>query len=256
MSTYFVAGASRGIGLALVKQLLENYPGSKVIAGARSPTDNKELQELLSAHKDRLTLVKLDISSDASVKEAAEIIEKIHPEGIDFLINNGAVHHHPTYPDGSPDDLSYVFNTNTNGPLRVFHAVLPSIRKGKKKVVINISSSAGGFTMQDLLHSYGLMFGRLGHGYRVSKAALNLLTLSLSKQYAEEGITFVPVHPGEVDTDMMRAALGTNKQLIEEAAKLTVSPEVSVRSQLEVYHKLTFADSGKFINYKGESLPW
>jgi hypothetical protein len=66
------------------------------------------------------------------------------------------------------------------------------------------------------------------------------VTLSLSKQYAEEGITFVPVHPGEVDTDMMRAALGTNKQLIEEAAKLTVSPEVSVRSQLEVCFFSTF----------------
>jgi len=251
MSTYFVAGASRGIGIELVRKILENYPGSKVVAGARNPNENKDLKELQHSYKDRLTLVRLDITSDASVQASAEVIAKALPDGLDYLINCAGIMDSQAA-DSTPTELQNTYNTNVVGPFRVFRAALSSIRKGQRKVVVNVSSIAGGFTVQGLFHEHAKAFGYETYGYRASKAALNLLTVGLAKEYAAEGIIFVPVHPGEVATDMMHASMGGNQELMKQA----LPPGESARLQLEVYHRLTLDDSGKFINYKGDSLPW
>jgi len=91
----------------------------------------------------------------------------------------------------------------------------------------------------------------------------------IAADYTAEGITAIAIHPGAVITDMSNALAGksiilfifciyvivsgSKKDLI---ASFGISPQVSAEKQLEVFHKLTIADSGKFLSYTGEELPW
>jgi NAD(P)-dependent dehydrogenase (short-subunit alcohol dehydrogenase family) len=80
--TYLITGASRGIGLQFVKQLLAR--GDRVIAGARSPSTATYLQEIKN---DKLQIIQLDVTDINSIKAAAAEVDRIAPEGIDVLIN-------------------------------------------------------------------------------------------------------------------------------------------------------------------------
>jgi len=80
--------------------------------------------------------------------------------------------------------------------------------------------------------------------YRVSKAALNMLTSNWAIDYP--GIAFLPIHPGWVDTDMGRASGG----------KPPLVPEESIKGILSVVEKATLENSGKFVQWDGKPLPW
>jgi len=251
MSVYVVVGASRGIGFELVSQLLSSYPGSLVVAGARDPNGSSGLVELHKTHPERLHLVKIDQDHDESVKAAAEEVALKHPNGIDYLINNAAI---IGKAENTPNELQKVFATNAVGPFRLVQAFLPLIRKGKKKVIVNVSSFAGTLAglkqvagFYNIIHPNGPSF----YAYRTSKTALNALTLALAHDLASEGITVIPLHPGGVETDMYYEAGGT-KEYATKANILT--PADSAKAQLEVIQKLNIEDSGKFFSYTGEIL--
>lgn len=67
MTTYLISGASRGLGLGLVERVLE-LEGTRVFAAARNPGKSEELQTLAKDSPDRLTLLTLDTSDEASIK--------------------------------------------------------------------------------------------------------------------------------------------------------------------------------------------
>ena len=66
--TYLVSGSSRGVGLALVKELLSKKDERIVFAAARSPQNSEELQKLAKVHKDRLHIIVFDVTSGDSAK--------------------------------------------------------------------------------------------------------------------------------------------------------------------------------------------
>lgn len=66
--TYLVSGSSRGVGLALVKELLSKPDNRTVFAAARSPQKSEELQKLAEKYKDRLHIVTFDVTSGDSAK--------------------------------------------------------------------------------------------------------------------------------------------------------------------------------------------
>jgi NAD(P)-dependent dehydrogenase (short-subunit alcohol dehydrogenase family) len=118
MSSYFITGSSRGLGLAFAEELVRTPfhclskrsnpqqlkdPQNFVIATARSPFTSKGLQELTMKHKkDKLAILTLDILDSASIRAAAKEAEALLPNGIDYLINNAAVTYDPAT---SFDDL-------------------------------------------------------------------------------------------------------------------------------------------------------
>src|SRR4051812_36698156 len=84
--TFLITGSSRGIGLELANLALQ--AGHKVIACVRDPSKSSELTRLRTQYSERLQVVEMDTSSDASVKKAADQIT----EPIDVLINNAGVY--------------------------------------------------------------------------------------------------------------------------------------------------------------------
>lgn len=92
MASYLITGASRGFGLALARQLA-SYPASdvsKVFATARG--DVPALEELAKKSPGRVVVVKLDVTNEASIKQAvAEVEANLKGKGLDVLINNAGV---------------------------------------------------------------------------------------------------------------------------------------------------------------------
>jgi NAD(P)-dependent dehydrogenase (short-subunit alcohol dehydrogenase family) len=221
-----VTGANRGIGLELVRQLLAR--GDQVETGAREPSKAETLRQLAAASGGRLRVHALDVATDESVHAFAKEVGTIP---IQLLINNAGMMGQRGAPlaELETDSVVRTFSVNAVGPLRVTQALLPALRAGKAKVV-NISSTMGSIADN---RSGGAM------DYRLSKAALNMLSRNLAHELAPDGITVISLHPGWVQTDMGGAG-----------APLAV--DASVSALLKVIDRLRPEDSGGFLNQRGE----
>lgn len=97
-------------------------------------------------------------------------------------------------PSGLDEDLQKSFQTNVVGNIHLFNLFLPLILKGDVKKVITIST---GFADLDVTNQFGLS---LGAPYSISKAAMNLVVGKYNAEYASQGVLFLSVAPGTVDT--------------------------------------------------------
>jgi len=231
MDTVFITGANRGIGLEFTRQYLES--GSRVIPTARNPDDATELYDLRSDFKSRLSVYQLDVTDDDSIEKTYEQV-KTDYDGIDVLINNaGIMGSKESFESLSDRDLRTVFETNCLGVFRVTQQFLPLVESASGKVIF-ITSLMGSIEDNGIGGSYP---------YRISKASLNMLGRTLSRDYADSGMKFLLLHPGWVKTRMGG-----------EDAKIT--KEASVSGMRSVIDELDREMSGEFYNYEGEQKPW
>ncbi|PNS21057.1 hypothetical protein CAC42_3394 [Sphaceloma murrayae] len=250
MASYLITGSSRGIGLSVVNNLASK-PASEVstiFAGARSETE--ALKKVIDGSSGRVVFLPLEITSPESVKEAVENVEQsLGGKGLDVLVNMAGIAH--TTPNGieTMTDLNEHFNTNVVGTHNVTTAFLPLLRKGAQKKVINISTT---MASKQLSHVFK---PQPTPAYKISKAALNMLTVQYAESFTDEGFTFVAVCPGWVKTDM--GTQNANIEVHESAAGI-----------VEIVQRITTADSGKFVTvrvpgweesaagYNGGERPW
>ncbi|TFY79841.1 hypothetical protein EWM64_g4172 [Hericium alpestre] len=211
--TWLITGTSRGIGLEFVRQLVAS-PANTVFAACRKPDSADALKTLGESAKGNLHIVPLDLSDFPSVTAAAEVVQGILGDrGLDYLINSAAI-------------------TNIAGPAFVSQIYLPLLEKGKRKVIMNLTSGIG---------SIGLDYGDKNASYCISKTGLNMLTYKQAKERPDL-IAFV-VDPGWVKTDM-----GGEGAVLE--------PHESIGGLLKLITNATPESSGKFFRYNGEVLPW
>ncbi|CAI5483409.1 unnamed protein product [Closterium sp. Yama58-4] len=205
-----VQGASRGIGLELVRQLLQRSSDSHVIATCRNPAAAAPLQELQSSSGDRLTVLPLDVTDEASIEEAAQHVSATWGH-LNLLINASGLLHVPgaMKPETSmraltPQALLTSFQVNAMGPALVLKNMAPLLAAGGgaaagREVAVAASISARVSSIGD---------NKLGgwHSYRASKAALNQLVRTMSIELAakKQPVAAILLHPGTVDTDMSK----------------------------------------------------
>jgi NAD(P)-dependent dehydrogenase (short-subunit alcohol dehydrogenase family) len=185
-----VAGASRGIGLALCEAFAER--GDHVIAAVR--TSNPRLEELGVQVVDGI-----ELTSDEAV---AKLPEAVGPEGLDVLIYNAAINKDSIgLDDMDVEVLKETFDVNTLGAVRTVLALLPKLHEGSKIMLVSIGATA---------INRGRVPSTGSYGYRMSKAALTSFGHGLARAVKDRGIAVVLSSPGPVDTDMLRerAALG------------------------------------------------
>lgn len=234
--TAYVTGADRGLGLALTTVLLEQ--GYQVFAGSYL-TEWGQLTQLKEQHPDRLIVVPLDVTSDESVADAAELISR-HSDSLDVVINNAAIFMDRSGTIFEPlyfDDMRKIIETNTFGPLRVTHSVVSMLLKGNQKLLVNISSESG---------SIGNNWRKKEFAYSMSKSAINMQCAMLQTHLKEFGVKVFAFHPGWVRSYMLG-------KLNEEA---TVEPIDSAKG---IYHcMMTRAgiDGPMYMDYQGNAMPW
>lgn len=208
-----VSGASRGIGLELVKQLAQQ--GLTVIAGVRDTAKGTEaIQELIEKGL-KIVVQPLDVASDESVAKLAKWVEQEFGK-LDILINNAAgyVNWGETASNADLAATRQLLETNLFGAWRTTQAMLPLIRQSTQGRIVFVSSGAG--SHGDPV--FGLTTGKGSvASYGISKAALNALMTKFAAELEGSGILVNAVCPGFTATAPGMEAMGARP--VAEGAK-------------------------------------
>ncbi|MBA0798195.1 hypothetical protein Gohar_008809 [Gossypium harknessii] len=251
-----VQGASRGIGLEFVKQMLEKNGKGHVIATCRNPTKATALLELKNQFAERLNVLPLDVTVESTIEESARSITERYGY-LNLLINASGILSIPsvlqpetTLSKVQKSSMMLAYEVNAVGPILVIKHMWPLLKVGgllgtdrDVAVVANISARVG-----------SIGDNRLGgwHSYRSSKAALNQLTKTISVEFArkKDPIACILLHPGTVDTDLSRPF-----QRNVPTEKL-FTKEFSVQKLLNIINNAKQRDNGKFFAWDGQEIPW
>jgi NAD(P)-dependent dehydrogenase (short-subunit alcohol dehydrogenase family) len=227
-----VTGANRGLGLAFTQQLLAR--GDRVVATARHPGKATALNALAGEYPGRLHVLPLDVASSKSRDELArELPLVLDGAPLDLLVNNaGVLHSGERWGKLDAAILEDSLRVNAVGPLMLVQAIASQLADGAK--VANISTQMASIATRTEFRS---------PSYSMSKAAQNMATVQLAKALSARGIAVVALHPGWVRTEMGGAS-----------GELT--PDESVAGLLQVIDGLRVEDSGRFLDWRGEAVPW
>jgi len=232
MQRIIVSGASRGIGLEFVRQLLAR--GERVIAACRQPGKALKLTELAAAHPGRLHILPLRLDSERSIKELAREAGML-TDTLDAVINNaGMLVSGERFGELAAATFSETLTTNAIGPLLLTQALAPLLERGATPRVVNVSSDLGSLAATHAFQT---------PSYCMSKAALNMATRLLAAELRTRGVIVISINPGWVKTDMG-------------GAKAPLAVTESVGGMLAVIDRLRAADNGRFFDHAGTALAW
>lgn len=228
MPNVLITGASRGIGLELVKCYAAG--SATVIACCRQP----EAASALTAVPGDVTVLPLDVADAASV---AALAASIGDRPVDILINNAGISG-PSYDHQSVYSMDFdgwaeTFAVNTMGPVRLLQSLLNNLKASHNGRVANITSQMGALSL-DMTVAYA---------YCTTKAALNKFMKMAAIELKRDGVHVCVIHPGWVQTDMG----GPNAE---------ITPEASARGIVEVVDKLNADNTGSFWKWNGETHDW
>ncbi|KAK0721316.1 hypothetical protein B0T21DRAFT_414511 [Apiosordaria backusii] len=235
LKTVSVVGANRGIGLQLIRTFQSR--GWHTIGSVRPETlasNDASITDLRATNSD---IVQIDYKNETTIKSAAdELAEK--EVKLDVLINCGGIKVRPLeWHLHEQEDLMERFEVMVVGPFLVTKHFLPLITKDGTGKLIYITSKSGSIGAPD--HDGEVI------GYRMAKAAANqqVKTLALDFQRDNIPITTLAFEPGFIKT------------------KLTgwwgrVDIEESCNGMVDIIEKLSPEQSGTFVNWKGETIPW
>ncbi|KAI0674060.1 NAD-P-binding protein [Trametes maxima] len=265
--TYAIIGASRGIGLEFVRQLMRR-PNTTVFAVVRSKQGSTHLAAV-AANANNVHVIEADVVDAKSLARAAQEIGAITGGSLDYLIQNAAKVGHAKIVYGfdhykDPEELEAEFidayRVNTIGVIHTINAFLPLLRAGTAKKIIVIGSGAGD-------PQFNLATGMADvAAYGVTKAAQVLATTKWALKLKGEGFVVVTLSPGLVDTSETlgdASEVAKAREGFKEAEKAFTAagfadvkaqtPEQSVSAQLRVIDGLKASDNGAVLQHNGTS---
>jgi NAD(P)-dependent dehydrogenase (short-subunit alcohol dehydrogenase family) len=202
MAIAFITGANKGIGYATAARL--GQAGVHVVLGARDPAKGEAAAAALRERGVDAVAAVCDVTDERSVGDAAAVLHERYGS-LDILINNAGILPEATATDRAdgPVDLELfreTFATNVLGVVATTEAFLPLLRQAPAGRIVNVSSTMG--SLADQSDPGSPYYGLVVPAYQASKAALNSVTIGLSKALAETNIKVNAVCPGWVQTDL------------------------------------------------------
>jgi NAD(P)-dependent dehydrogenase (short-subunit alcohol dehydrogenase family) len=189
MKNIIITGSSNGFGLKAAKDFADK--GNKVYATMRNPNGkNANAKADLESHSTNIKVVDMDVTDEASVKEAMATI-LAEAGSVDVLINNAGIMYLGITEAFSVEQARFQMETNYFGAIRVMQAVLPSMRKAGTGLIINTSSLVGRMSPP--------FFGT----YTATKHALEGYSQALRYEVSPFGVDIVLVEPGPFGTGLL-----------------------------------------------------
>jgi NAD(P)-dependent dehydrogenase (short-subunit alcohol dehydrogenase family) len=221
LKTALITGANQGIGFETAREL--GAMGFTVLIGARNEDRGKKAEEELLKEGINARFVLLDVTKQYTINEAAALVNKAYGS-LDILINNAgiAVEKGRQPSQLEIDDLKKTFETNFFGLFEVTKVFLPLLMKSSAGRIVNVSSGRGSFAnnMKPVDKSLNAL------AYNSSKAAVNMLTLTFSKELEGSKIKINSAAPGYTITALNDfKGLKTAKQAAHIIIKLATLDE-------------------------------
>ncbi|TXD98592.1 SDR family oxidoreductase [Psychrobacter frigidicola] len=247
--TYLIIGGTGGIGQAMVRQL--------VTATANEQSDIRVFatyhRSVPDFEADNLHWLQMDVSDEDSIEQGADIIKQ-HSAHLDWVINCvGLLHTETAQPEKALRQVGTDFflqnmQINALAGLLIAKHIKPLLAKAERSneqpaIFATISARVGSISDNQVGGWYS---------YRMSKAALNMGMKNLSIEWARalKDVCVVVMQPGTVNTQLS-APFQAN---VTEGHLFT--PAYSAECLLEVLVGLSATDSGSFVDWAGESIPW
>ena len=204
-----VTGASAGIGESVARKLAAQ--GVSVVLAARTAGPLESLADAIEQSGGKALAVPTDVGSH---EDQENLIQKtLEAFGqIDIIVNNAGLHHRGLFENVAAMDLAKMVDVNLRGPLVLTHLALPHLRQGGGAVV-NVASLAGHLPLPEAAT------------YSATKFGLRALSLALSQELAESGVSFSLVSPGPVATGFIMDHL-------ENVSHLTLSQPISTADEI------------------------
>jgi NAD(P)-dependent dehydrogenase (short-subunit alcohol dehydrogenase family) len=232
-----VAGASGGIGGAIVAQLGRLYPSAVIVRMARRMSD-------LPAMPGKTTIdVPLDLGEEGDI--GASVARIPLPRPLDWVfIATGWLHDQgrrpeKTYKSLDPDHLLHAYRVNAVGPALLARHLIPRLHPSRAGRIGILSARVG-----------SISDNRLGgwHAYRASKAALNMLIKNFAIELGRDkrGHVIVGLQPGTTDTGL---SAPFQRNLPEGQLQ---TPEYTAEQLVKVMRRLRLEDSGELFDFLGE----
>ncbi|CAG9859605.1 unnamed protein product [Phyllotreta striolata] len=247
MKSILITGCNRGLGLGLVRKLVTEQTSPKcIMVTCRNLEKATELQEIANKNSN-VHILQLDVQKTETFDKFFENVEKlVKDDGLNVLFNNAAYSPKSTRINFvKTEQMLQTFSINTVGPLMLTKALLPLLQKAASKnsnqplginrsAVINMSSYLGSISLNNIGGLYP---------YRCSKAALNMVTKTLSVDLKKDGILVTAIHPGWVKTDLG----GSNAPM---------DVDTSVNSIINLMKILSVEHNGAFYTWEGKPMDW
>jgi NAD(P)-dependent dehydrogenase (short-subunit alcohol dehydrogenase family) len=227
--TALVIGASRGIGLGLVKELAAR--GWRVIGTRRSAASDKGLEAFANQSGGQVRMETVDLEDAAGIDALAQ---RLSGETLDLLfVNAGMSGPRGKAGEASREAVAQLFVTNTVAPMHVAEAFLDRMRNGPGVIAMMTSG----------LGSVAISMRGPGALYSASKAALNRMTRNFIGDIGGRKLTVLSISPGWVRTDMG----GPSAML---------SVEDSARGVIDVVEAKAGTGEHGFYSHDGSTVPW
>lgn len=237
-----ITGANQGIGFEVVKKLAREQPNFHILIGSRNPSNGAKAAAAITnvATNTSVSPLEIDVTSDSSIAAAVDSVTQAHGR-LDILFNNAAIY---DLEWSTRAQWAHTLNTNVTSQYFVTKAFEPLLAKSSFPRVVFMSSSLGSITLR--LDPTNPFYGTLCGAYDVSKTALNMLAVQLSREYQQKDwkVKVNLVNPGFRSTQLTRFTEYASKA--EDGA-------------IEPVRVLTEAEDGRwdvFTTDGGEVVPW
>jgi NAD(P)-dependent dehydrogenase (short-subunit alcohol dehydrogenase family) len=237
-----ISGANKGIGLETARQL--GKLGYTVLLGSRDALKGEVAARQLRHEGIDARVVKLDVGKQSDIDAAASMIAGEFGK-LDALLNNAGVMIEKgwtknTTSETTLENLRATFETNLFAVFALTKAMLPLLQKSPAGRIVNVSSILGSVSLQATKGSP--TYATKLFAYNASKAALNMLTISLAHELRHSKIKVNSAHPGWVKTDLGGSAA-------------PMSAVDGAKTEVELATLGADGPTGGFF-HNGEAIPW
>ncbi|WP_190812751.1 SDR family NAD(P)-dependent oxidoreductase [Saccharopolyspora pogona] len=210
-----ITGAGSGIGQATVLRVLAE--GGNVVAADISEPGLADTVQKAGTDADRLTTLVLDISDEASVRDAVASAVSVLG-GLDVLVNAAGILRSAHSHEMSLADFNKIISINLTGTFLMIREAIPALLEGSSAAVVNFSSTSAAFA-----HPYMA-------AYAASKGGIQSMTHTLASEYGKRGIRFTAVQPGSISSGMTDGS---------GASRSSVGPGLPADADMSLFVKLS-----------------